>query len=119
MSSTKEFVDYIAEQLQNAGLISTRKMFGEYALYCNEKVVGLICDNRLFIKQTDGGRNFIGIENIVEECAYPGAKPSLLIEDKIDDSVWLTELIKITVNELPEKKPKKKKGSKLQGGASC
>lgn len=58
-------------------------MFGEYAIYCNGKVVGLVCDNQLFVKPTIGGRTFIG--KVVESPPYPGAKNSFLIEDKFED----------------------------------
>ena len=78
-------------------------MFGEYALYCNNKVVALVCDNQLFVKQTAAGKKFIG--KVKEAPAYPGAKMSFLIEDKIDDREWLSELVRITESELPEPKP--------------
>ncbi|OGF47750.1 MAG: competence protein TfoX, partial [Candidatus Firestonebacteria bacterium RIFOXYA2_FULL_40_8] len=107
MSSDQSFVDYIVDQIENAGRIAYRKMFGEYALYCNNKVVALICDNQLFVKQTAGGKDFIG--DVVESPAYPGAKMSFLIEDKIDDREWMSNLIRITAKELPEPKPKKEK----------
>ncbi len=107
MSSDQEFVDYIVEQIENAGTISHRKMFGEYAIYCDGKVVALICNNQFFVKQTEGGRAFIG--DVPEAPAYPGAKMSFLIEDKFDDSEWVSELVRITAEELPEPKPKKKK----------
>lgn len=54
MASTQRTVDYLLEQLAGAGDVSTRKMFGEYALYCEGKVVAFICDDRLFIKPTAG-----------------------------------------------------------------
>jgi TfoX/Sxy family transcriptional regulator of competence genes len=82
-------------------------MFGEYGIYSDGKIFGLICDNKLFIKPTKSGREFIG--KVVESPAYPGAKPSFLIEDKIEDSEWLSKLVRISVKELPEPKPKKKK----------
>ncbi len=82
-------------------------MFGEYGVYCDEKIFGVICDNKLFIKPTQAGRDYIG--EVVEAPAYEGAKPSFLIEDKIEDGEWLSELVKISVKELPEPKPKKKK----------
>jgi TfoX/Sxy family transcriptional regulator of competence genes len=107
MASTQDYVDYIIEQIENAGVITYRKMFGEYALYCGRKVVALICDNQLFIKPTAGGKAFIG--NVTEAPAYPGAKMSYLIEDNLDNSDWISELIRITAGELPEPKPKKKK----------
>jgi TfoX/Sxy family transcriptional regulator of competence genes len=107
MASTQDYVDYILEQIENAGVITYRKMFGEYALYSDKKVVALICDNQLFIKPTAGGKTFIG--NVNEAPAYPGAKMSFLIEDNLDNSEWISELIRITSKELPEPKPKKKK----------
>jgi TfoX/Sxy family transcriptional regulator of competence genes len=107
LASDKSFVDFIVDQIENAGQISYRKMFGEYAIYCNNKVVALICDNQLFIKPTEGGKNYIG--NVIESSPYPGAKLSYLIEDKFEDREWFSELIRITADELPEPKPKKKK----------
>ena len=106
MASKLEFVKYIAEQLSNLHDVEYKYMFGEYALYYNKKVVALICDDQLFVKPTEAGRNFIG--NVVEAHAYPGAKPSFLIEGKIEYKDWLSELIKITEKELPKPKPKKK-----------
>lgn len=82
-------------------------MFGEYGLYSGNKLFGLVCDNRLFIKPTDAGRAFIG--NVIEAPPYPGARPSFLIDDRLEDCDWLSELIRVTVKELPEPKPKKKK----------
>lgn len=107
MSSDLDFVEYVVEQIsQNCG-ISFKKMFGEYALYSNSKVVALICDNQLFVKPTRAGKQYIG--EYTEAPAYPGAKPSLLIEEQIEDSEWLSELIAITEKELPTPKPKAKK----------
>ncbi len=75
MASDQNFVDYVVDQIQNAeGLITAKKMFGEYALYSGEKLFGLICDNKLFIKPTESGRVFIG--NVIEAPPYKGAKPS-------------------------------------------
>ena len=68
-----------------------------------------MCDDKLFIKPTETGRAFIG--NVVEAPPYPGAKPSLLIDDKLEDHEWLSELVRITLKELPPPKPKKKKKS--------
>ena len=111
MASDSNFVEFVVDQMENAGKISYRKMFGEYALHCNGKVVALICDNQLFVKPTDAGRLVIG--NVVEASAYPGAKPSFLIEDQMEDRDWISNLIALTEKELPEPKPKKK--SKKRG----
>ncbi|MEO7174793.1 MAG: TfoX/Sxy family protein [Saprospiraceae bacterium] len=107
MASDQTFVDFVLDQIVNAGEISAKKMFGEYAIYSDGKIFGLICDNKLFIKPTIAGRAFIG--NVVEAAPYVGAKPSFLIEDKIEDRDWLSELIRISIKELPAPKPKKKK----------
>jgi TfoX/Sxy family transcriptional regulator of competence genes len=107
MASDLGFVEYVVDQIQNAGEITYRKMFGEYALYSDAKVVALICDNQLFVKPTQAGKSFIG--NIAEAPPYPGAKLYFLIEEQIDDRDWLSQLIKLTADELPPPKPKKKK----------
>ena len=107
MASDQNFVDFVMEQIKNAGEITAKKMFGEYGIYADGKLFGLICDNKLFIKPTISGREFIG--NVVEAPPYEGAKPSFLIEEKIEDSNWLSELIIISLKELPSPKPKKKK----------
>jgi TfoX/Sxy family transcriptional regulator of competence genes len=108
MASNQNFVDFIIGQLQSVGGITYKKMFGEYALYAGNKIFALICDNKLFIKPTMSGKNYI-LDDIVEAPPYPGAKPMILIEDKIEDHEWLSSLVKITINELPEPKPKAKK----------
>ncbi len=110
MSSDQGFVDFIMEQMADAGTITCRKMFGEYAVYSNGKVVALVCDNRLFVKASEGGRSFIG--NVTEAPAYPGAKMSFLVGDKVDDREWLGRLIRITESELPEPHPRKRKSRK-------
>lgn len=106
MASSQEFVDFVVGQIENAGEIIAKKMFGEYGIYADGKIFGVVCDDKLFIKPTPSGRSFIG--DVVEASAYPGAKPSFLIEDKLEDRDWLSELVRISVKELPAPKPKKK-----------
>lgn len=107
MASDQDFVSFVVDQLELGNHISYRKMFGEYAVYYDNKVVALICDNRLYVKPTPGGRAFIG--EVVEGAPYPGAKPAFIIEDKLEEREWLSELVQITARELPEPAPKKKK----------
>lgn len=109
MASEPGFVEYVAAQVSGAGAVTWRKMFGEYALYVDGKVVGLICDNMLYVKPTEEGRAFIGTPE--EAPAYPGARPSFLIGEGIDDSEWLTELFRITASSLPEPAPRRSKKS--------
>jgi DNA transformation protein len=116
MSTKQSTVDYILDQLSGIDSISARKMFGEYALYAEGKVVALVCDDSLFVKTTDEGKKFVG-KHYKEGEAYPGAKPSMCIdEDLIDDREWLTELIDITAKYAPAPKPKKKSVTKKTRG---
>ena len=85
----------------------SRKMFGEYAVYLEDKVVALICDNQLFIKPTECGKEFIG--EVAMAPPYPGAKMSFLMDDRLEDREWLCELVRITARELS---PSKKRGKK-------
>jgi TfoX/Sxy family transcriptional regulator of competence genes len=100
MASDPGFVEYVCDQMRDAGRIRSRKMFGEYAIYCDDKVVALVCDDRLFVKPTPGGRSFIG--EPVEAPPYPKARPHFVIEDKLDEREWLSELIRVTARELPD-----------------
>jgi TfoX/Sxy family transcriptional regulator of competence genes len=104
MASEQGFVEFLVDQMGEAGTITCKKMFGEYAIYCDGKVVALVCDNQLFIKPTAGGRAHIGA--VVEAPPYPGAKMYFLIEDAFEDREWLGALVRITANELPTPKPK-------------
>jgi TfoX/Sxy family transcriptional regulator of competence genes len=110
MATDPDFVKFVADQIDDTCEISYRKMFGEYALYSKGKVVALVCDNQLFIKSTEAGKSFIG--DVVEAPPYPGAKLAFLIQDKIEDEEWLTQLITLTEEELPMPKPKSRKKSK-------
>lgn len=108
MASSEDFAQYIVEQLQGVGEISIRRMFGEYCLYVDGKVLGLICDDKLFVKPTKAGKSFIG-DDLVEAPAFPGAKPSFLIEEQLEQREWLRELVRVSYDELKFPKPKKKK----------
>src|SRR5687768_16163845 len=100
MATDQKFVDFVLDQLQAVKEVTAKKMFGEYGVYANGKIFGLICDNRLFIKPTIAGRAFIG--KVVEVPPYEGAKLSFLIDEKIEDRQWLCALVRLTVKELPE-----------------
>ena len=109
MASRQTTVDFIIEQMAGAGAVSARKMFGEYAVFCDGKLVALICDDQLFVKPTKAGRAHIG--DPIEAPPYKGAKPSFLIDgDAWEDAAWMAALIRVTAAELPMpvKKAKKK-----------
>ena len=107
MASDLSFVEFVVDQLDEDCAVTYKRMFGGVCLYSDGKVFALICDDRLFVKPTEGGRAFIG--EVVEAPPYPGAKPSLLIGDQIEDPQWLSELVRITARELPAPKPRKRK----------
>jgi TfoX/Sxy family transcriptional regulator of competence genes len=106
MSSELDFVQFVVEQMEDAGIITNRKMFGDYGIYCNGIIFGLICDNKIFIKPTEKGRAYIG--EVVEEPPYPGARNYFFIEEKFENRDWISELVKNTILDLKEPKPKKK-----------
>ena len=108
MPTDAEFMQFVADQMRGAGAITYRKMFGEYALYCDGKVVALVCDNQVFVKPTEAGRRHAGDVELAPP--YPGARQHLHVSERLDDPEWVRELIRITARELPL--PIKKHGKK-------
>jgi len=106
MTSDLDFIEYVVDQMDDAGVITYKPMFGGHTVYCHGKVVALICDNQLFVKPTAAGRAFIG--DVVEAPAYPGAKLSFLIDEGLEDKEWISRLIRLTEKELPAPKPRRK-----------
>lgn len=106
MASSTDFVQYITDQCSGAGEITTKKMFGDYGVYCNGKIIGLICDDCFYLKPTDAGRALL--RTVDMRPPYEGAKDYFYIAD-IDDHDYLATLISETYKVLPEPKPKKKK----------
>lgn len=106
MASGKEFEGFICDQLALLGDVTLRKMFGEYAVYWEGKVIALICDDQLYIKPTDAGRAFAG-EDATPAPPFPGAKDWLRIADRLDDPHWLARLVCLTWDALPIPAPKK------------
>lgn len=114
MPSDQSVIELIVGVIQDAGFIRSRKMFGEYVIYCDEKVVALICDNQLYIKPTEAGKQYLGAE-LHEAPPYNGAKLYFLIDEgRWDDRHWMTELIRITAQQLPLNKKKKRNSEPLE-----
>lgn len=108
MATQSSTIDYILDQLASVPIVRSRKMFGEYALYCNDKVVALVCNDEMYVKITTAGKEFVG-DLYQEGAAYPGAKLSMRIDmDMIENREWLCELIGITEEGLLLPKVKKK-----------
>lgn len=103
MASHAETVDWLVGQMAEAGAISARKMFGEYGVYCDGVFFGVICDDTLFVKDTDAGRALIAAPDLAPP--YPGARPHLRIGAELqEDTQALAALLRATVAALPVKK---------------
>ena len=104
MASTKEYLDFILEQLSDLDEISFRAMMGEYILYYREKVIGGIYDNRFLVKPTKSAREMMPDADM--ELPYEGAKEMLLV-DNVDDKEFLQRLVSALYDELPAAKKRK------------
>ncbi len=109
MASSPDLVQYISDQCSGAGIIDVKKMMGDYCIYCNGVLFGLICDNNLYVKVTEPGKAVL--RELELRPPYPGAKDHFYISD-IDDSDYLAALIKATLPALPAPKPRKKPAKK-------
>lgn len=111
MSSDSGLADYICDCLSGIGEISSKKLFGEYCIYFNKKVIGLICDNEFFIKITEFGKKLLVGYKLKEP--YKGAKPWFLIEN-FENRELMQKLLLGMYDELPFPKKKKKKSAKTE-----
>ena len=101
MASTKEYLDFILEQLSGLDDIKSRAMMGEYILYYCDKIFGGIYDNRLLVKPVPSAIKLMPDAEM--ELPYEGAKEMLLVDD-VDNSEFLCKLIRSMWEELPAKK---------------
>jgi len=108
MASKPSIVDFIVDQLSDAGPVSARKMFGDYGVFLSGKMIALICDDRLFFKPTEEGRQLF--PSITEGIPYPGARPCFLVpEDEWENRDWLAAVARATFDGLPAPKKKAKR----------
>jgi TfoX/Sxy family transcriptional regulator of competence genes len=103
MSSSKDYLEFILDQLSLLDEISYKAMMGEYIIYYQSKIIGGIYDDRFLVKPTKSALDLM--PDASRELPYEGAKEMLLVED-IDDRDFLKELLNAMVDELPA--PKKK-----------
>ena len=109
MASDLAYVQYVCDQLQDVGEVSYKKMFGEYGLYVSGRMVALVCDNQLFVKPTEAGRELLGTPS--EGAPYPGARPHFVLDEHLDNRELLSAVFRATEAALAAPKPKKRKGS--------
>ena len=104
MASSKEYLDFIIEQLSEVGEITYKAMMGEYIIYHRGKIVGGIYDDRFLVKPVKVAVSLM--PDATYELPYEGAKEMLLVDD-VDNKEFLTKLIVAMYDELPA--PKKRK----------
>lgn len=107
MGSSAGFLEYVRDQAGLGQALGWRKMFGEYALYLDERVVALVCDDMLYVKPTGAGRALL--DQVEETPPFPGAKPWWRMDALLDDGDCLRRLLLATAAALPPPKPKKPK----------
>ena len=100
MASSKEYLDFIADQLSGLDGVSFRAMMGEYILYYRDKIAGGIYDDRLLVKPVPAALA------LMREAPYPGAKEMLLV-DNVDDRDFLCRLLEAMFDELPAGKKRR------------
>ena len=107
MASHADFVDYVADQMQQAGVIRSRRMFGEYGLYCDGVFFAVICGDQLFVQITPAGQ--AAFPDLPKAPPYEGARDYFLVED-VEDREQLAKLVRVTceaLKNLPQKKRRK------------
>ncbi len=105
MASSLDFVQYVCEQLSEAGVITFKRMFGEFGLYCDGIFFGTVEDNMLCLKITEPGRKLLPDAEIVE----PHEGAHFIYVENLEDKALLGEVVRDTCAALPKKKPKKNK----------
>ena len=112
MATSPDTVAFIAEQIAGAGPISTRRMFGEYALYLDGKVVAFVCDDQLFVKPTPGALALVTDPQMGPP--YPGAKSYIMADALLDEPDLLVALIVAVARDVPAPRPKAPKASRAK-----
>ena len=106
MASSKDYLQFVLEQLSELQEITYRAMMGEFIIYYREKIIGGIYDDRLLVKPTKSAISYM--PTVTYEIPYENAKEMLLVEE-VDNKDFLTGLFDVMYDELPTPKPKKKK----------
>lgn len=103
MATDPDFIDYVAEQAGLGSRLTSKKMFGEYALYLDGKVVAFACDNSLFVKPTAAADALA--PGLPRRPPYPGATDYPVADELLDDTDALRALVEATADALPAPKP--------------
>lgn len=115
MATDREFIDYIAGQIDLGARLTHRPLFGEYALYLDGKVVGFVCDNSLFVKHSEAATRLA--PDLPQRPPYPGAKGYPVADELLDDADAIRRLIVETARLMPEPKAKRPARSRRGRGS--
>lgn len=107
MAVSKEFHDYILENLKKAGDVTTRSMMGGYCVYFQGKLIGDICDNCLFLKPAKAALQLL--PDAERGYPYEGSKSLMIIVDDVENTPLISKVLQAMYEELPAPKPKKRK----------
>jgi TfoX/Sxy family transcriptional regulator of competence genes len=107
MATRKDFVTYVSEQASLGPALNFKSMFGEYGIYLDGKMIGLVCDNSVFVKPTEATTALTSA--LPMRMPYPGAKPHPVADELLDDPTAFKALLEQTARALPTPKPKKPK----------
>ena len=107
MATTKDFIEYVCEQIRGVGFVRYRKMFGEYMAYVNEKPILLVCDNIVYVKELDCIADLM--EGAERGFPYTGAKEHYILD--IDDAEFAKEVVRILEPVTSVPKPKKRRSA--------
>lgn len=108
MATSKEFLNYVLEQLSGLDDITYRMMMGEYIIYYQGKIAAYLCDDQCLVKPVSAAMEHM--PNAPHQPPYPGAKEMLLVEN-LDEREFLETLFRAMLPQLPQPKPKKPKKS--------
>lgn len=113
MATDQDFIDYVAEQVALGDRLTHKKMFGEYALYVDGKVIAFACDNSLFVKPSDAAASLA--PGLPQRPPYPGAKNYPVADELLDDSDTIRRLVLATAALMPVPKPRKPAAPRRRG----
>ena len=121
MSTRPETMDFLLDQLGGLPGLRTRRMFGEYCVYVDDKPIGFVCDDQLYVKPTPAGETLL--DEPVWGKFYEKATPHLLLTpDRWDERELLRALLLATADALPVPRPKKPRqartGASARAGAA-
>ena len=105
MATSVEYIEFVCEQIKEAGTVRFKKMFGEYMVYVNEKPVLTVCDNTVFVKKLAEIEELMGQAEV--GCPYEGAREHYILD--MEDAAFATQVVSAVEKATPVPKPRKKR----------